>query len=129
MSNERFAADKQRVMRDGPPSSGVDLCGMGIDFAWYLETLVEIDGSSLVVRRTSDPDRLIEASCRARTGVSLTAAADAVRHVWLTRLRYDTFESHALTIEEDRAVLDCVTQIEPGGFFVTARVTAEAPAG
>lgn len=129
MVNERFATDKQRVMRDGPPSSGVDLCGAITDFAWYLEMDDAIDGSSLVVRRTSNPDRLIEASCRARPGVSLTAAADAVRQIWLTYLRYGAFESHALTIEEERAVLDCVMQIEPGGFFVTARVTVEAPAG
>lgn len=130
MRPDEFAAEKQRVIRDGEPSDGHNLLGMEIDFTAYLLGLDPVEPSSVEAHRTSDPACLIEASCRAVVGVSLRSAGVAVEDAWATALRYREHEAHCIVFDDDRVVLDCITQMRPGGLYVTARVTiggADAP--
>ena len=106
----------------GPPSGGDDLVGMEMDFFVLLGELEGVEDESVEVERTTHPECLLRASCRAARGVPVEAAAEAVRHEWLTNLRYSYFESHRLKTDGDQAVLEFVTQISPDGFFVTGRV-------
>lgn len=109
-------------MRSGTPSHGDDLLGMEMDFHAYLTMLDEIDDPSVTARRTGDPERLIDASCAAAPGVTVAAAAEAVRAAWLDSLRYGFIEAHHLDVDGDRARLDVVTQTAPDGLYVTGTV-------
>jgi hypothetical protein len=109
------------VMEDGTPSFGDDLLGMEIDFS-LLYSLPELDEDSVAVARTTHAERLISASCRPATGVSLDKAVQAVRDLWLTRLRYAYLEAHEVSKQEDGADLNFVTQIGPHRLYVTGQV-------
>lgn len=120
--DDDFGRAVLRVMADGPASSGDNLLGMEMDFFIRLGDLEEIDGDSVEVQRTDSPECLIRASCRAAPGVSLDAVADGVRREWLLNLRYNHFEAHCVRTEPTSAVLEFVTQIGTGSFYVTGRV-------
>jgi hypothetical protein len=115
-----------RVMRSGPPSGGHDLVGMEMDFFILLGDLDELLGHSVEVQRTEQPECLLRALGRTAPGVSIKEAAEAVRGLWLTKLRYSHFEAHRLSSTENSALLEFVTQIAPDGFFVTGRVEVQA---
>jgi hypothetical protein len=119
-------AESARIMADGWPSYGYDLIGMQTDFYNYLEDLEEIDADSVSVERSRhaarDAARLIRASCRAAVGVSLDAAAAAVRDMWRSTLRYKYLEGHELRVGDDEAMLDFITQIGPHSLYVTGQV-------
>lgn len=118
-----FRRTALEIMKSGPPSGGDDLLGMEIDFDAYLGELDEIEPDSVSVAHTQHPESLIRASCRAASGVSLSAAAHAVQVAWNDKLRYDFKEAHYLRLSEGEAELRLVTQIDPHAFFVTASVT------
>lgn len=124
---EEFSSEVIRVMASAPPSGRDDLLGMVIDFDVHLAGLEQLDTDSVDVAQTSSPECLIRAKCRAAEGVTLSDAGEAIRDVWLTMLRYSFFEAHCLRVEKKEAVLEFVTQIGPGAFFVTGRVEV-APA-
>jgi hypothetical protein len=114
-----------RVMRSGLPSGGYDLDGMEMDFFVLLGDLEELLDDSVEVQRSDQPECLIRAVGRTAPGVSVEAAAEAVRELWLTNLRYNHFEAHRLSSTETSALLEFVTQISPDGFFVTGRVEVQ----
>jgi hypothetical protein len=121
-TRESFDEERQRIMRSGTPSHGDDLLGMEMDFHAYLTMLDEIDNHCVTARRTGDPERLIDASCAAAPGVTVAAAAEAVRAAWLDSLRYGFIEAHHLVVDGDRATIDVVTQAAPDGLYVTATI-------
>jgi hypothetical protein len=98
---------------------------MEMDFFVLLGHLDGLLGDSVEVQRTEQPECLLRVVCRAAPGVSLDAAAEAVRGLWLTSLRYSHFEAHRLSSTEDSKLLEFVTQIAPNGFFVTGRVEVQ----
>ncbi len=116
---ESFTEQRRRIMRHGTPSCGDDLLGMEMDFHAYLSMLDEIDDDSVTAKGTGDPERLIDASCAAASGVTVTAAAEAVRTAWLDSLRYGFIEAHHLVVDDDRATLDVVTPTAPDGLYAT----------
>src|SRR5947209_6037035 len=109
-------------MDSAAPSSGDDLLGMEIDFVGLLDRAEGVDGESVAAKRTSHPGCLIEASCAATPGIPLETAIRGIEDVWLSLLRYRYFEAHTTRVAPDEAVLDFITQIDAGGFFVTGRV-------
>ncbi len=92
-----------------------------MDFFILLGELAELDGESVEVQRTEQPECLLRAACRAAPGIPLRAAAEAVRREWCVNLRYSFFETHRLRSGDDE-VLEFVTQIGPDALFVTGRV-------
>lgn len=113
-------------LRRYAPSDGNDLSGMEEDFVAYLAGLDELDASTVTVRRTNDPRELIVAEALAAPDVTLEDATEAVRQVWLGQLGCAYSEAHYAEVLDGRAVLHCVTQIGPGGFYVTGTVTITA---
>lgn len=123
MDFSEFAAVKQRVMGESFPSAGDDLDGMAIDFdayLWHSPLIKEVS-----VRRTGDTNNLITATCQAVPGCSMVELAAELERVWLRDLRYSSFEAHVIAAGERGVHLDAVTQIAPGGFYVTASILAE----
>ena len=127
MDLAEFEATKLQILASAPPSSGYDLLGMETDFMFLLAR-GRVDDSSVRVRKTDNPARLIEACCRADEGVDLRTAAGDIEEIWLTQLRYGYFEAHVLRVDDERATLDFITQIHDGGFYVSGRVVI-APSG
>ena len=115
-----FESEVRRVMADGQPSSGHDLDGMTIDIEELLADLPAIDGESVDVRSTGQDRPLLRAICQAAPGVTLEDAAAAVLQLWLGPLRYHHFEAHQVWSTDERSELHVVTQIAPGGLYITA---------
>ena len=127
MTEDEFRAAKMAIVRDGTPSAGDDLLGMEMDFFVRLGELAEIDEDSVAVQRTEQAERLIRASCTPVTDVSPDKAIEAVRRKWLTHLRYVYTEAHLAVPSPQGATLDFVTQIAPGGLYVTGQVKVQVP--
>lgn len=49
------------------------------------------------------------------------------RREWLTHLRYGYTEAHLAATSSHGATLDFVTQIAPGGLYVTGQVEVQMP--
>lgn len=116
-------------MRSYSPSSGGDLVGMEMDFVGHLSGLSAVDAESVTVRRTDDPQRFIEAECAAARGCTVEEATKAVTEAWLGKLGYAYSEAHHVTTSDEVGTLEGVTQVGPGGFFVTCRVTVRPSSG
>jgi hypothetical protein len=101
---------------------------MAEDFFACLQRPEEIDGDSLQVERTHDPDALIRASCFTMSGIALEQAVEAARRAWAVDLRYGYLGAHQVSVLADRAELRCLTQIAADGFYVTALTTIRPPA-
>ncbi len=80
------------------------------------------DEDSVVVQRTEHAECLIRASCKPALNVSPSDAIEAIRRERLTTLRYGYTEAHHAGVSERGAILDSVTQIAPGGLYVTGQV-------
>jgi len=122
VADEDFRAVSLRIMREGTPSAGDDLLGMEMDFVLLLGQLDEVDDQSVSVHRTEHAERLIRATCRTAPGVSLGSAAEAVRVLWLSNLRYSYLEAHHLHVSDEEATLDFITQIGSHRLYVTGQV-------
>ena len=119
---DAFRAVSTRIINDGTPSAGHDLFGIEIHFDALLAGLDEVDHQSVSVHRTEQVECLIHATCRTAPGVPLGSAAEAVRRLWLSKLRYSYLEAHHLQKADGAATLDFITQIGPHRLYVTGRV-------
>lgn len=128
MNRVDFEAEKRLITRNGWPSYGDNLIGMSQDVDWVLATIDDLDEDSVDVNRTTDADRLIEASCACKRNIELSVAAEAVESAWLTELRYRERHAHVLTVGRELAVLEGITQIAPQSFYVTVRILVRASA-
>lgn len=127
MTEDEFHAATLAIVRDGTPSAGDDLLGMEMDFFVRLREVPEIDGDSVAVQRIEHAERLIRASCTPAKDVSPDKAIEAIRRKWLTHLCYEYTEAHLAAASSHGATLDFVTQIAPGGLYVTGQVEVQIP--
>lgn len=114
------------MMRSYAPSDGDNLLGMDIDLVGRLSGLAALNSTSVSVRRTADPKALIVAECETANGCTVDQAMRAVTQAWLGDIGYSYSESHHVTTSTEVGVFEGLTQIGPGGFFVTCRVTIRA---
>jgi hypothetical protein len=121
--SEDFRAEVRRMMRSYAPSDGDNLLGMEIDLVGRLSGLAALNSTSVSVRRTADPKALIVAECETANGCTVDQAMRAVTQAWLGDIGYSYSESHHVTTSTEVGVFEGLTQIGPGGFFVTCRVT------
>src|SRR2546423_1534981 len=69
------------------------------------------------VKRTGQPDRMIEASCEpAADTITVPEVIVETERVWTEELRYTHFEAHAVIHHDYDVSLDFVTLSEPGSF-------------
>lgn len=128
MGEASFGSIVTQVQADGTPNSG-NVKAMVHDVDNYVRQVEGIDDGTVRVRRTVEAACLIRAQCRAAEGSTLAHALDGLREVWLTDLAYPYLEAHELTVSQDFAVLQFVTQIGPTDFYVTGRIDVSPPEG
>lgn len=106
-------------MASGPASGGDNLLGMQMDFDVYW------DRSSLlrdvVVTRTESSDPLLSVTATSVPGVNDAEIKHELVRIW-AEVSY-TYRTACVTQSDDDEVrLEAVTQVGPGGLFVTASV-------
>lgn len=122
VTEDEFRDATLAIMQSGTPSAGDNLLGMEMDFYVRLGELDEVDEYSVVVQRTEHAERMIRASCTPTMDVPPSDAVEVIRREWLADLRYAYMEAHCVSASERGMTLDFVTQIAPGGLYVTGRV-------
>lgn len=76
----------------------------------------------MTVRRSEGAEWLITGRAVGRS-VDGSAVAEALPTIWEEHLRYQYRSAHAVTSTPDSVLFRAVTQVGPGGMWVTAEVT------
>jgi hypothetical protein len=128
LTREEFDAQKLNICASGPPSSDDNLLGMEIDSDYYLGDpgdAVDADFDlwrDMEVAQRPGQEWLITGVAQARPN-DAAAIADSLSRIWDSYLRYGYREAHTVERHADEVVLLAVTQIDPGAFWVTVKVT------
>lgn len=122
VTDDEFPSATLAIMQNGTPSADDNLLGMQIDFDIRLGELDQVDADSVLVQRAEHAERPIRASCKPAGYVNPGEAVEAIRQEWLTNLRYPYAEAHRTLVTQHGATLDFVTQMAPGGLYVTGQV-------
>lgn len=129
LSLDDFERLLQDICASGPASDGDNLLGMETDFCAYLGAPACADeGPSLwqnmTVRRHEGAQWLITGQAKGRRGDAGAIGAELAR-IWEDHLRYQDRAGHTIETAPDHVTLRAVTQIAPGGLWVTATVQVE----
>ena len=119
---ERTRAD---ICASGPASDGDNLLGMEMDCSAFLadSALQEPDlWHGMTVRRSEGAEWLISGRAVGRSGDGPAVAA-ALSNIWEERLRYKYLSAHTVKVTPESVLFRGVTQVGPGGMWVTAEVT------
>ena len=123
-AGDDFDDRKQAIIEAGHRSYADNLEGMAFDFDYYLSQLDGIYQDSIDIERTADPDCLLVVRCRVVEDIP--AVLHAVGQTWREDLAYSYVEAHRSSLQEDGSgQFEFVTQMQPGGMFVTGTVTLQ----
>lgn len=111
----------RQMMESGGPSRGDDLLGMAYDFTVYFSRCPGL--ATVGVTQTADPDALLEVSCVAVRTARPSDVAEQLVDTWLRFLRYGYRAAHQVVVSSRSVILDVITQIGEGDFYVTGTVT------
>lgn len=123
---EEFETIRAEICASGPASDGDNLLGMEIDACAFLGDPAYADDwpglrQDMTVRSARNGEWLIVGEANGRT-VDAPAIADALSRIWSDQLRYRFRSAHTVVSTPGTVNLRAVTQIAPGGFWVTADV-------
>jgi hypothetical protein len=126
---EDFAKAMDAVLASGTRSTGDNLLGMEIDFCAYLGDPPSAgagdDGPGLwedmTISRSEGAEWLITGRAHGRLANADAIAAQLSR-IWDQALRYPYREAHIVSRTSNEVRLQAVTQLAPGGLWVTADV-------
>ena len=129
VNSEDFETLRAQICASGPASEGDNLLGMEIDSCAFLGDSTYADDdpglwSGMAVRRSEADQWLITGRATGRTG-DAAAIASALSRIWEDHLRYPFRSAHTVVSARDSVNLRAVTQIGPGGFWVTADVRVD----
>jgi hypothetical protein len=119
----KFIEAVRAVASTAPPADPDNLSGMSIDFDHYLWRCPSI--RKVAVSSSSDPARQLTARCLAERAASPRRVAEEITQAWLRDLRYSCWEAHSLRITPTEVELHAATQIDKGGYFITAVIIVE----
>ena len=119
---------RREICASGPASGLDDLMGMEIDFDAFLDP-VDADEDpglwqNMDVQRHPGARWLITGQATGRREDADAIAAELAR-IWDEDLRYRYRAGHTIEIAPDQVTLRAVTQIAPGGLWVTATVQVD----
>jgi hypothetical protein len=125
LSLDDFEQLRQEICASGPASDS-DLVGMAIDFDVYLGDSVDADEDpglwqNMDVQRHPGTQWLIIGRAIGRREDADAISAELAR-IWEEDLRYRHRAGHTIETAPDHVTLRAVTQIAPGGLWVTAIV-------
>ncbi len=126
VSQQDFEAVLAEICASGPASHGDDLLGMEIDADVFLGDPTYSDcepglWQDMTVRMARTGEWLILGEAKGHVADS-SAIADALSRIWSGHLRYRFRAAHVVVSTPELVDLRAVTQIGPGGLWVTANV-------
>ncbi len=129
LSLDDFEQLRREICASGPASYGEDLMGMEIDFDAFLDDDADADEDpglwqNMVVQRHPGAQWLITGRARGRREDADAIGAELAR-IWEEHLRYRHRAGHAIETAPDHVTLRAVTQMRPGGLWVTATVQVD----
>ena len=77
------------------------------------------------VEHTNDPDRLVIALCAFRPEFSEEDIAFRLENLWSDRVRYQFWEAHAVSTDDDHVELEAASRSGPAGPYVTVHLVAQ----
>jgi hypothetical protein len=121
-----FERIRVEICTSGPASDGENLLGMEIDCcAFFGDPSYSDDDPGLwedmEVRRSEGAKWLIAGRAVGRRENAAAIAAE-LGEIWDSRLRYHYRSAHTVSASPESIALRAVTQIGPGGIWVTANV-------
>ena len=129
LSHDDFEQLRREICASGPASAGDDLLGMEIDFDAFLGDHAAADEGpglwqDMAIQRHQGAQWLITGRASGRREDADAISAELAR-IWEERLRYRDRAEHTVETAPDHVTLRAVTQIAPGGFWVTATVQVD----
>jgi hypothetical protein len=120
---DEFERLRAQVCASGPASSGDNLLGMEIDACAYLGDPEDDPGlwHEMSVNRSEGSEWLITGRASGKAE-DAAAIASTLSRIWDEQLRYNYQSAHTVVSTPDSITLRAVTQIDPGGIWVTAAV-------
>ena len=130
---DAFEQLRREVCASGPASDGANLLGMEIDFCALLGDPAYADEDpglwqNMIVHRREEAQWLITGQAEGRREDASAIGAELAR-IWEERLSYQHCAGHTIEARPTRITLRAVTQIAPGGLWVTAIVQVDRQAG
>jgi hypothetical protein len=129
LSLDDFEQLRREICASGPASSGWNLAGMEIDFDAFLNDHVYADEDpglwqNMVVQGHQGAQWLITGRAEGRRQDADAIGAELAR-IWERYLRYRDRAGHTIEAAPDQVTLRAVTQMAPGGLWVTAIVQVD----
>jgi hypothetical protein len=129
LSLDDFEQLRREICASGPDSWDGDLEGMMIDFGFFLDDPARADEDpglwqNMDVQRHPGAQWLISGRATGRREDADAIGAELAR-IWEEKLRYRYRAGHTIETASDRVTLRAVTQIAPGGLWVTATVDVD----
>jgi hypothetical protein len=125
MDADEFERVRAEICSSGPASDGDNLLGMEMDSFVYLSRASADDDHGLwqdtTVHRSEGADWLITGRATGRSSDSAAISSELSR-IWEEHLRYKYRSEHTLISAPEAVTLRAVTQIDPGGIWVTADI-------
>jgi hypothetical protein len=127
LTRERFEAARREIAASGPASTSDNLSGMEADCCAFLGDPAFADQDprlwhDMTVAQSEGAEWLITGTAHGKSHDADAIAAE-LRRIWQDRLRYPCCEAHTIVQRPDEVALLAVTQMSPGGLWVTAKVT------
>ena len=129
LNADDFEQLRREICASGRASGGDDLLGMEIDFDAFLGDHVYTDEDpglwqNMAIQRHPDAQWLITGRATGHREGADAIGAELAR-IWEKYLRYRERAGHTVEIASDQVTLRAVTQIAPGGLWVTATVQVD----
>jgi hypothetical protein len=128
LNPDAFEQLRREICASGPASYAHDLMGMEIDFDAFLDPADADEDPGLWqnmdVQRHPGAQWLITGQATGRREDADAIGAELAR-IWEEKLRYRYRAGHTIEIAPDQVTLRAVTQMRPGGLWVTATVQVD----
>jgi hypothetical protein len=133
LNPDAFEQLRREVCASGPADGGDNLLGMEIDFCAFLDDPPAADEDfglrqEMAVHRHEGADWLITGQAKGRRQDAGAIGSELAR-IWGERLSYQSREGHTIDGTRNHVALRAVTQIAPGGLWVTAIVKVDDDQG
>jgi hypothetical protein len=123
MDLTKFHRMRQALQENATPGSQRDLVILEGSLRYQLLTSGLFD--EVEVDHTDDPDRLVIGLCQFKAEVPAEEVVRRVEEMWVDRLSYPFWESHAIAAEPDHVEIEAASRPSPVGGYVTVHLVAQ----
>jgi hypothetical protein len=123
MDLTKFHRMRQALQENATPGPQRDLVTLEGSLRYQLLTSGLFD--EVEVDHTDDPDRLLIGLCQFKPEVPAEEVARRIEEIWVDRLSYPFWESHAIEAEPDHIELEAASRPSPVDGYVTLHLVAQ----